>query len=305
MVDIIVIGCGTAGMTAAIYALRNNKSVLILESTSIGGQIAFSPKVENFPTYREISGEELSQKLFEQVLDLGANFELEDVQKVEKNEQEGYFVVTTDQGEHKGKAVILATGAKQKHIGIANEDHLLGKGVYYCAICDGAFYKGKEVALIGDGNTALQSAILLSSICSRVYMLTWFDEFFGDASLVTTLRKLENVIVMPNTSVVDFLGNEQLEGVKVVRKEDNSTFVLNVPAVFVAIGQVPDNQRFENIVDLDSQGYVISDENMNTRTPGVFVAGDTRQKTVRQLTTAASDGAIAAMNALSYLQNNK
>ncbi len=305
MVDIIVIGCGTAGMTAAIYALRNNKSVLILESTSIGGQIAFSPKVENFPTYREISGEELSQKLFEQVLDLGADFELEDVQKVEKNEQEGYFTVTTDQGEHKGKAVILATGAKQKHIGIENEDHLLGKGVYYCAICDGAFYKGKEVALIGDGNTALQSAILLSSICSRVYMLTWFDEFFGDASLVTTLRKLENVIVMPNTSVVDFLGKDQLEGVQVVRKEDNSTFTLNVPAVFVAIGQVPDNQRFDNIVDLDSQGYVISDENMNTRTPGVFVAGDTRQKTVRQLTTAASDGAIAAMNALSYLQNNK
>ena len=302
MVDIIVIGCGTAGMTAAIYALRNNKSVLILESTSIGGQIAFSPKVENFPTYREISGEELSQKLFEQVLDLGANFELEDVQKVEKDYEKGYFVVTTDQGEHKGRAVILATGAKQKHIGIENEDHLLGKGVYYCAICDGAFYKGKEVALIGDGNTALQSAILLSSICSKVYMLTWFDQFFGDESLVTTLRKLENVIVMPNTSVVDFVGKDQLEGVKVVRKEDNSTFTLNVPAVFVAIGQVPDNERFSNIVDIDNNGYIVGDENMNTRTEGVFVAGDTRQKQVRQLTTAASDGAIAAMSALSYLQ---
>lgn len=301
MVDIIVIGCGTAGMTAAIYALRNNKSVLILESTSIGGQIAFSPKVENFPTYRAISGEELSQKLFEQVLDLGAAFELEDVQKVEKTDA-GYFVVTTDQGEHKGKAVILATGAKQKHIGIENEDNLLGKGVYYCAICDGAFYKGKEVALIGDGNTALQSAILLSSICSKVYMLTWFDKFFGDESLVTTLRRLENVIVMPNTSVVDFLGSDKLEGVKVVRKEDNSNFVLNVPAVFVAIGQIPDNQRFANLVDLDKDGYIIGDEAMNTRTPGVFVAGDTRKKAIRQLTTAASDGAIAAMSAINYLQ---
>lgn len=302
MVDIIVIGCGTAGMTAAIYALRNNKSVLILESTSIGGQIAFSPKVENFPTYREISGEELSQKLFEQVLDLGASFELEDVQKVEKCEECGFFIVTTDQGEYKAKAVIIANGAKQKHIGIENEDHLLGKGVYYCAICDGAFYKGKEVALIGDGNTALQSAILLSSICSKVYMLTWFDQFFGDESLVTTLRKLENVIVMPNTSVVDFVGKEQLEGVKVVRKEDNSSFVLNVPAVFVAIGQVPDNERFSNVVDIDNNGYIVADENMNTRTEGVFVAGDTRQKQVRQLTTAASDGAIAAMSALNYLQ---
>ena len=149
MTDIIIVGCGTAGMTAAIYSLRNNKSVLILESEAVGGQIAFSPKVENFPTYKSISGEDLSNKMFEQVLDLGAQFELEDVQSIEKGD-DGIFTVTTDYGTHQSKVVILATGAKQKHIGIAAEDKLLGKGVYYCAICDGAFYKGKEVALIGD-----------------------------------------------------------------------------------------------------------------------------------------------------------
>ena len=168
MKDIIIIGAGAAGMTAAVYALRNDKSVLLLESTAVGGQIAFSPKVENFPSYRSISGEELSQKMFEQVLDLGVDFELEEALSIEKGE-DGIFTVKTDCGEHKARAVIIATGAKQKHIGIAAEEHLLGRGVYYCAICDGAFYKGKEVALIGDGNTALQSAILLASICTKVY----------------------------------------------------------------------------------------------------------------------------------------
>ena len=300
MTDIIIVGCGTAGMTAAIYALRNNKSVLILESEAVGGQIAFSPKVENFPTYKSISGEDLSNKMFEQVLDLGAQFELEDVKKIEK-EADGLFTVTTDYGTHQSKVVILATGAKQKHIGIAAEDKLLGKGVYYCAICDGAFYKGKEVALIGDGNTALQSAIMLSSICTKVYMLTWFDKFFGDEGHVTTIRKTENIVVMPNTNVVDFLGADHLEGLKVVNRLDGTDFVLNVPAVFVAIGQIPDNKRFLPYVELDKDGYIIGDEGMKTKTEGLFVAGDTRKKQIRQLTTASSDGAIAAMSAIAYL----
>lgn len=300
MYDIVIVGCGTAGMTAAIYALRNNKSVLILESEAVGGQIAFSPKVENFPTYKSISGEDLSNKMFEQVLDLGAQFELETVLSVEKR-ADGAFVVKTDVAEHTARAVILATGAKQKHIGIANEDKLLGKGVYYCAICDGAFYKGKEVALIGDGNTAMQSAILLSSICTKVYMLTWFDRFFGDESHVTTIRNTENIIVMPNTNVVDFIGDDGLQGLKVVRRDDGSEFILSVPAVFVAIGQVPDNKRFSNLVEIDKDGYIIADDSMRTKTEGLFVAGDTRQKTIRQLTTATGDGAIAAMSAISYL----
>ena len=300
MFDVIIIGAGAAGMTAAIYALRNDKSVLMLESTSVGGQIAFSPKVENFPSYRMISGEELSQKMFEQVLDLGVDFELEDVLSVDKN-ADGTFTVTTDCGKHDGKTVIIATGAKQKHIGIAAEEHLLGRGVYYCAICDGAFYKGKEVALIGDGNTALQSAILLSAICTKVYVLTWFDRFFGDESLIKTLRKTPNIEVLPETSVVDFLGDDCLTGVKAVRKQTGEEFVVDVPAVFVCIGQLPDNKRYADLVELDKDGYCIVDENMKTKTEGVFAAGDCRKKVIRQLTTAVNDGAVAAMSAISFL----
>ena len=300
MYDVIIIGAGAAGMTAAVYALRNDKSVLIIESTSVGGQIAFSPKVENFPSYRSISGEELSQKMFEQVLDLGVQFELEDVLSVDKLEDKT-FRVTTDCGSHDGKTVIIATGAKQKHIGIAAEEHLLGRGVYYCAICDGAFYRGKEVALIGDGNTALQSAILLSSICTKVYVLTWFDKFFGDESLIKTLRKTPNIEVLPETSVVDFLGEDSLTGVKAVKKATCEEFVVDVPAVFVCIGQLPDNKRYANLVELDKDGYCLVDEGMKTKTEGVFAAGDCRKKSIRQLTTAVNDGAIAAMSAISYL----
>ncbi len=304
MFDIIIIGSGTAGMTAAIYALRNNKKVLLIESTAVGGQIAFSPKVENFPSYRSISGEEFSHKLFEQVLDLGASFELEEVIAVEK-EKDDTFLVTTDCGTHKGKSVIIATGVKQKHIGIEAEEKLLGKGVYYCAICDGAFYKGKEVAVVGDGNSALQSAILLSSICSKVHVLTWFDKFFGDLSLVDNLRSLENVIITPNTEVIDFAGKDSLDGVVIRRKEDGTVYTLNVPAIFVAIGQLPDNDKFKKLVDLDEQGYLLADEAMKTKTAGLFVAGDCRKKAIRQLTTAASDGAIAAMSAIEYIGSLK
>lgn len=300
MYDVIIIGAGAAGMTAAIYALRNDKSVLMIESTSVGGQIAFSPKVENFPSYRTISGEELSQKMFEQVLDLGVQFELEEVLSVDKKE-DGTFLVKTDCGEHLGKTLIIATGAKQKHIGIAAEEHLLGRGVYYCAICDGAFYRGKEVALIGDGNTALQSAILLSSICTKVYVLTWFDKFFGDESLIKTLRKTPNIEVLPETSVIDFLGDDALTGVKAVKKQTGEEFVVDVPAVFVCIGQLPDNKRYSHLVELDKDGYCIVDDAMKTKTEGVYAAGDCRKKTIRQLATAVSDGAVAAMSAISYL----
>ena len=302
MHDLIIIGAGAAGMTAAVYALRNDKSVLLLESSATGGQIAISPRVENFPSYRSISGEELSQKMFEQVLDLGVDFELEDAESIEKGE-DGLFTVRTDCGEHKARAVIIATGAKQKHIGIAAEEHLLGKGVYYCAICDGAFYKGKEVALIGDGNTALQSAILLASICTKVYVLTWFDRFFGDESLVKTLRKTKNIEVVPNTSVTDFLGGNVFEGVKAVKKETGEEFVLKVPAVFVCIGQVPDNEKFSNVVELSKDGYCLVDEKMRAKVEGVYVAGDCRLKDIRQLTTAVSDGAVAAMSAIGYLNS--
>ncbi len=288
-------------MTAAVYALRNNKSVLILESASVGGQIAYSPKVENFPTYREISGNDFANKLFEQVLSLGADFELETVTAIAKL-NDGTFAVGTNEGEHYAKSVVIANGVQQKHIGIEAEERLLGKGVYYCAICDGAFYKGKEVAVIGDGNTAMQSALLLASMCTKVYVLTWFDKFFGDESLATSIENTANISVLKNTSVVDFLGTDSLIGVKAIKKEDGSSFNLNVPAVFVAIGQLPDNERFKNVVELTKDGYIVAGEDTKTSTDGVFAAGDTRVKSVRQLTTAVSDGSVAAMAAIEYIR---
>lgn len=299
MKDVIVIGAGAAGMTAALYALRNGKSVLVLEEETLGGQIASSPRVENFPSIMEISGLDFSNNLFEQITAHGADFELEKVEKVEKKDD--YFVVTTDYNTHEAKAVVLATGVKHKHLNLPNEERLTGHGISYCAICDGAFYGGKEVALVGDGNTALQYALLLSNYCSKVYVYTLFDKFFGDASLVKVLRSRENIEVRPNTAICGYLGEDKLEGI--VYKENGETKTHNVEALFVAIGQVPDNKRFENVVDLDKNGYFDCDETCKTKTQGVYVAGDCRKKGVRQLTTAVADGANAAMAACSYIDS--
>ena len=302
MLDLIIIGAGTAGMTSALYALRSGKRVLLLEKENVGGQIAYSPRVENFPSIKQISGSEFSNNLFEQVIDLGAEFELENVIKITKNEN--VFTVTTEYNEYKSKAVVIATGAKHRHINIEGEDELSGNGVSYCAVCDGAFYKGEEVALIGDGNTALQYSILLSNYCKKVYVCTLFDKFFGDFSLVETLKKKENVEIIHNISLKEFIGKDKLEGLKFEHMLTKEPFILNVPAVFIAIGQVPDNKAFENLVDLDENGYIITDENLETKTKGLFVAGDCRVKKIRQLTTAVSDGATTAVNAVSYIDKN-
>ncbi|HOB64937.1 MAG TPA: FAD-dependent oxidoreductase, partial [Clostridia bacterium] len=217
--DIIVIGGGAAGMTAALYALRSGKSVLLLESDNIGGQIAFSPRVENFPSIKQISGSELADNLMEQITALGAQIELERVQSVQKTDNG--FEVVTDFGAHTGGAVIIAAGVKHKHIGIEGELDLVGKGVSYCAVCDGAFYAGEEVALVGDGNTALQYSILLSNYCKKVYVCTWFDKFFGDYALVKCLRERPNVEVIPNVCLKEFVtdGAGDLKGLKYVGRE--------------------------------------------------------------------------------------
>lgn len=302
MLDLIIIGAGTAGMTSALYALRSGKSVLILEKENVGGQIAFSPRVENFPSIMQISGSDFSNNLFEQVTELGAEFELEEVLKIEK--ENNIFKVTTDYNEYTSKAVVIATGAKHRHINVPGEEELIGNGVSYCAVCDGAFYKGEEVALIGDANTALQYSILLSNYCKKVYVLTLFDKFFGEYNLVETLKKKENVEIHHNLNLKQFIGKDKLEGLVFENTQTKEEFRLNVNAVFIAIGQVPDNKAFTNLVDLDKNGYVIADENLETKTPGLFVAGDCRVKKIRQLTTAVSDGATTAINAVSYIDKN-
>lgn len=299
MRDVIVIGAGAAGMTAALYVLRNGKSVLVLEQETVGGQIAGSPRVENFPSVKEISGLDLADNLFDQITALGAEFELETVLKVEKNDD--VFTVTTDYGSHEARAVIIATGVKHKKLAFPNEERLDGHGISYCAICDGAFYAGKEAALVGDGNTALQYALLLSNYCTKVYVYTLFDRFFGDASLEKNLRDRKNVEIRPNTALCSYIGERELEGF--VYREDGEEKRHMIDALFVAIGQTPDNGRFADIAELDGDGYFASGESCETRTDGLFVAGDCRAKKVRQLTTAAADGACAAMGACAYIDS--
>ncbi len=302
MYDIIVVGAGAAGMTSALYALRNSKKVLVLESESLGGQIATSPRLENYPSIKAISGEEFADNLFNQIVDLGADVEIEKVESIEKGEDK-IFTVKTEYNEYKAKAVIIAAGVKHKHLRTkSNRDDLVGRGVYYCAICDGAFYKGKEVAVIGDANTALQYALLLSSYCKKVYVYTLFDKWFGDKGLVKALLAKDNVEVRPNTSVTDFIGENELTAIEYKNAEGNIV-THEIPAVFVAIGQVPDNKKFENLVDLDKDGYIISDEQCKTKTEGLYVAGDCRTKSVRQVVTAVADGGVASTNACIYLES--
>ena len=298
MFDVIIIGGGVAGMTAALYCLRNNKKVLLLEKETIGGQIAKSPKIENYPTHKEISGSELADQLFEQISSLGVEFELERVEKLEK--KDNVFSVTTDYNTYQSKSVIIATGAKPRVLGIESEEKFIGNGVYYCAICDGPFFAGKEVTLIGDANSALQYALMLSSYCSKVHMFTLFDSFFGEQALQDKVRSTSNIEITHNTQAIALNGAESLESIT-FKRTDGSTFSHQTNALFVAIGQVPDNKDFENLAGLDKYGYIDADERCLTATEGLFVAGDCRTKQIRQVTTAIADGAISATNACKYL----
>lgn len=298
MYDIIVIGGGMAGMTACLYALRNGKKTLLIENSSIGGQIAQSPKVENYPTIPQISGLDLSAKTFDQIENLGVEFECDYIDNIEK--KDNVFVCTGEFGKYEGKSVIIANGVKHRKLKLPNEEKFIGKGVYYCALCDGPFYTGKEVTLIGDGNTALQYALLLSDICSRVNLVIMFDKFFGDEELVNAVEKRENIFITKNAKTIALEGKDSLQKI-VFERQDKTTFEISDTPLFVAIGQIPDNKRFANLADLDSMGYFVSDESCKTKTPGLFVAGDTRTKNVRQVATAICDGAVSATNACNYL----
>ena len=299
MYDIIIIGAGPAGLNAALYALRGGKSVLIIESAMIGGQIANSPKLENFPTIQAIQGIEFAVQFVEQVEAWGGVIEYDEVVDVRK--KDGYFSVMGKYGENQAKTVIVATGVSHKHINVPGEQELLGNGIYYCALCDGPLFEKKEVALIGDGNTAMQYAIYLSNICSRVYLLTWTERFFGDAALTDTIKKKDNITHMPYTSVLGFSKWQNEVNIHYLDNIKDEPDGLTVSGVFVAIGQVPNNDIFAEFATLDEQGYFVANEDMSVDTPGLFVAGDCRRKPVRQVATAIADGAIAAVSACRYI----
>lgn len=299
MYDIIIIGGGPAGLTAALYALRAGKSVLVIEKSTFGGQITWSPKVENFPTIPSISGAELGDRLTSQVLEQGAELELDEVVAVELD-GDIKRVKTDFGGTFEAKALIIAAGARPRTLGIPGEDALMGAGVCFCAVCDGAFYKDRPVAVNGGGNSALQDAMLLSDTCSKVYLIHRRETFRGEARLVEALRARENVEFVLNSSITALIGQDELSGL-IVTNDKGESREISVDGLFVAIGHAPDNGVFSELIDLDKGGYADSDESCTTKTPGVFVAGDCRKKNVRQLTTAAADGSCAALAACRYV----
>ena len=300
MHDIIIIGAGPAGLTAALYALRADKSVLVLEKGTFGGQITYSPQIENYPGFAQMSGNEFAEKLIDQVLNQGAEIEMETVTEIRDNG--ATKTVITEDGEHEAKAVIIATGVKHRQIGLPNENELVGNGISYCAVCDGAFFKDQTVAVLGGGNSALQEAVLLSEGCSKVYVIQNLDYFTGEARLVEKLKTKDNVELITGTVISAIHGEEALESLT-LKKNDGSESELKVDGLFVAIGLIPNNAAFSEIAGLDEWGYIDSDEACLTKTAGVFTAGDCRKKQIRQITTATADGSVAALAACRYIDN--
>jgi len=300
MYDIIVIGGGPAGLTAALYACRANKSVLVIEKGSFGGQITFSPKVENIPGFTEVTGNAFAELLVEQVLSQNAAVECAEVLSVKDGPIK---TVITDAGEFTAKAVIVATGAKHRLLGLEHEEEYIGDGISFCAVCDGAFYEGKTVAVIGGGNSALQEALLLADLANTVYVIQNLASFTGEQTLVERLKTKNNVHFMFETVVARLIGNPSFCGIEVQNTASGSSQVLDLDGMFVAIGLVPQNDIVGDIVALNDYGYIVAGEDCTTAADGIFVAGDCRTKRVRQVTTAASDGAIAALAACSYIDS--
>ena len=301
MKDIIIVGGGPAGLTAAIYALRAGKSVLVIEKNGFGGQIAFSPKVENIPGTRTISGAEFADKLTDHAMDLGAEVELEKVISVEKDGD--IFTVSTEEGNaYQAKAVILALGVKHRTLGLPGEEDLIGNGISFCAVCDGAFYTGQKVAMIGGGNSALQEALLLSEVCEKVTIVQNLAFLTGEKKLAEALAEKDNVEIIYSTVVSQYLTeNGEMKGITVKSEVSGQETTIPVDGVFLAVGLQPENEAFAHLTQLNAWGYFDSGEDCATKTPGLFVAGDCRSKIIRQVVTAAGDGAIAAMAACRYL----
>jgi len=302
MHDIIIAGGGTAGMTAALYALRNGKTVLVIEKAGFGGQITHSPKVENFPGTLSMSGNEFADRMLEQILAQGAEIEFENVTEIRNAGEDTKLVITEEGGSYEAKAVILATGVKHRMLGLQGEEDLVGEGISFCAVCDGDFYTGKTVCVAGGGNSALQEAILLAGKCKEVIMLQDLPVFTGESRLQDVLFAFDNVQSFTNIKITSLLTQDQsLCGLETEDRITGEKRTFRCDGLFVAIGLIPENEPFASLCDLNSYGYFDADEQCTTKTPGIFVAGDCRSKTVRQLTTAAADGAAAALAACRYL----
>ncbi len=301
MYDIIIVGGGTAGLSAAIYAARAGKRTLLIEKNVCGGQIVNSPKVENYPGILNISGYEFSASLYEQAKSFGCDMIFDEVLEIRAAGRTKY--VRTSQSEYEAQAVIIATGAVSRRLGLEREAEFIGRGVSYCATCDGSFFKGKSVAVVGGGNTALDDALYLSELCSEVILIHRRDEFRGNPMTVEKLRRKDNVRIMTGYVVTALNGDGRLSSVEIAPTVGNGNNVktLDVSGIFIAIGTVPDTKNFSELVASDESGYFKSDESCTTNIQGVFVAGDCRAKEIRQLATAASDGVVAALAAVSYL----
>ena len=301
MYDIVIIGAGPAGLTAAVYGGRAEKSVLVLEKETFGGQVTHSPKIENYPGTLQMSGNEFAEKLVEQALSLGAEIELDEVTAVETDGK--IKKVIGENATYEAKSVIVATGSKHRKLGVTDEEKFVGTGISYCAVCDGAFYKDKEVAVIGGGNTALQEAVMLSELCKKVTLVQNLSFFTGEKKLLNQLEKKDNVEFITSSVVCGLEGEDTLSTVKIKNTETNEEKTIFVDGIFVAIGQVPENEPFRSVASLDEYGYIVSGEECESGTQGVFVAGDCRTKLVRQIATAVSDGAVAAVNACRYIDS--
>ena len=302
MFDIIVVGAGPAGMTAAIYARRAARTVLVLEAVNYGGQILNTPDIENYPVEAHISGFDFSTRVYEQAKGLGAEFKFEKVTEI--RDEDGVKVVVTPKDTYRAKAVILATGSENRKLGLEDEQRLTGRGVSYCATCDGNFYRNKVVAVVGGGNTALEDALYLADLARKVYVIHRRDSFRGDDTKAARLRERENVEFIYNANVTRLIAEKRLKAIEVTDKLDGSVRTIELNGLFVAVGRVPENQNFASLVDLDEAGYIRAGEDCHTNAAGIFVAGDNRTKALRQLVTATADGAMAATEAVKYISEH-
>lgn len=300
MYDIIIIGAGPAGMTAALYARRAMKNVLVLEALSYGGQIINTLEIDNYPAISKISGFDFATNLYNQIKELETDIKFERVIEIKNNND--YKEVITKDNKYLGKTIILATGNENRKLGLPNEEELVGRGISYCATCDGAFFKNKDVAVVGGGNTAIEDAIYLSDIANKVYVIHRRQEFRAEPKLIEILKSKDNIEFIYNSNVTKLNKNDNLESIEVTSINGEKK-ELKVSGLFIAIGRIPENENFRNIINLDDSGYVISDEKCHTNIEGIFVAGDVRRKDLRQLVTATGDGALAATEAIKYLNN--